>query len=153
MRGVSFVDRLEFDFIGSIFKNAMALGDVDNDGMHELVVANQNGDLSIFKGSNSKSWRRATDLGMVTAVGIGDIFNKGRNSLVVVNGEGWCYIFDFPPPERPENPHSDSEFMMKPCHVQRIPANTKVLLLHDVNGDGLVELVIGLTDRVVRTYQ
>ena len=67
----------------------------------------------------------------MTAVGIGDIFNKGRNSLVVVNGEGWLYIFDFP-----VGAESD-DILLKPVHVQRIVANTKVLLLHDVNSDGL----------------
>ncbi len=62
------------------------------------------------------------------------MFKKGRNSLVVVNGEGWCYIFDFL-----IDTSNDGELPMKPTHVQRIPANTKVLLLHDVNSDGLSE--------------
>jgi len=145
MRAVSFVDRIELDFSGSVFKNAITLGDVDNDGMYELVVGNQNGEVFIFKGTNNKYWRRACDLGMVTALVIGDVFNKGANSLVAVNGEGWCYIFDFTAENEGE--------LMRPTHVQRIPANAKVLLLHDVNADGLLELVIGLTDRVVRTYQ
>lgn len=76
------MERLEYDFAGPIFKNALALGDVDNDGLHELVVANQNGDLAIFKGENTKSWRRAADLGMVTAIGIGDIFNQVPETLL-----------------------------------------------------------------------
>ena len=129
MRAVSFVDRLELDYSGSVFKNAITLGDVDNDGMHELVVGNQNGDVLIFKGTGNKCWRKACDLGMVTAVVIGDVFNKGANSLVVVNGEGWCYIFDLMAENEGE--------LMKATHVQRIPANAKVLLLHDVNSDGL----------------
>ncbi len=36
---------------------------------------------------------------------------------------------------------------------QRLPPNVKEALLFDVNNDGLVELVVALTDRVVRTYQ
>ena len=50
---------------GSVFKNAMALGDVDNDGNDELVVANQNGELSIFKGMQNRCWYKAAELGMV----------------------------------------------------------------------------------------
>ena len=146
MRAVAFVDHFEFDFIGSVLKDTITLGDVDNDGMHELVVANHSGDLAIFKGGANKNWRKASDLGTVSAVGIGDIFNVGHNSLVVINAEGWCFVFDF-------SQHPTDCESMKPVHVQRIPANTKVLLLGDVNGDGLIELVIGLTDRVVRTYQ
>ena len=132
MRAVSFVDRLEFDFPGCVFKNAIALGDVDNDGMHEFVVGNQSGDVFIFKGTVNKCWRKASDLGMVSALVIGDVFNKGSNSLVVVNGEGWCYIFDFL-----DNKEAETSGLMKPVHVQRIPANSKVLLLHDINADGL----------------
>lgn len=38
-------------------------------------------------------------------------------------------------------------------HKQRIPANCKDIILADIDGDGLVELVLGLTDRVVRSYR
>lgn len=65
MRAVSFVERLEFDFPGSVFRNGLAFGDVDNDRCNELVVANENGEVYIFKGSSNKCWRKACDLGMV----------------------------------------------------------------------------------------
>lgn len=38
-------------------------------------------------------------------------------------------------------------------HKQRIPANSKDIILADIDGDGLVEMVLGLTDRVVRSYR
>lgn len=38
-------------------------------------------------------------------------------------------------------------------HRQRIPANCKDIILADIDGDGSVELVLGLTDRVVRSYR
>ncbi|XP_043473905.1 KICSTOR complex protein ITFG2-like [Leptopilina heterotoma] len=38
-------------------------------------------------------------------------------------------------------------------HVQRIPTNTKVVLVADIDKDGLNEMIIGLTDRVVRSYR
>ena len=68
MRAVSFVERLEFDLPspgGSVFKNAIALGDVDNDSAMELVVGSDCGEVLIFKGNYSKCWRKACDLGMV----------------------------------------------------------------------------------------
>lgn len=34
-----------------------------------------------------------------------------------------------------------------------MPANVKEALIFDVNNDGLNELVLALTDRVVRAYQ
>ena len=39
-----------------------------------------------------------------------------------------------------------------PCS-QRIPANVKEALIFDINDDGLNEVVLALTDRVVRSYQ
>ena len=70
MRAVSFVERLEFDLPspgGSVFKNAIALGDVDNDSMMELVIGSDCGEVLIFKGNyaGNKYWRKACDLGMV----------------------------------------------------------------------------------------
>ncbi|KAK9720116.1 Integrin-alpha FG-GAP repeat-containing protein 2 [Popillia japonica] len=47
---------------------------------------------------------------------------------------------------------SDKTFLRR-IHVQRIPPNTKDILLGDIDGDGLVEMVVGLTDRVVRSYR
>lgn len=38
-------------------------------------------------------------------------------------------------------------------YEQRMPANCKELLLADLDGDGHNELIIGLTDRVLRTYK
>lgn len=42
---------------------------------------------------------------------------------------------------------------MECVHVQRIPTNTKVVLVADVDKDGANEMIIGLTDRVVRSYR
>lgn len=42
---------------------------------------------------------------------------------------------------------------MERVHVQRIPANAKIALIADMDKDGANELIIGLTDRVVRSYR
>lgn len=65
----------------------------------------------------------------------------------------------------------DEKMLLLCIHKQRIPANAKVIyhfvycshklgvfylkniLLGDVDGDGMVEMVLGLTDRVVRSYR
>ena len=44
-------------------------------------------------------------------------------------------------------------YIFRPIHTQRIPANVKDVIIGDINGDGSQELVISLTDRVVRTYK
>ncbi|KAJ1521491.1 hypothetical protein ONE63_003156 [Megalurothrips usitatus] len=141
MRAVCFVNRLEFEFGGNVFRSSLTLGDVDNSGEMALVAGNASGDLAVFKGD--KQWQMINGLGMITAVGVGDILNIGLNAVVVVCGDGWCYIYLCTP----------GCARLDCVHVQRIPANTKVLLLGDIDDNGQQELVLGLTDRVVRSYR
>lgn len=49
MRAITLVKRYEFEFPGNVVKNALTLGDVDNDGSNELIVGNHTGDVCIFK--------------------------------------------------------------------------------------------------------
>ncbi|KAJ8678836.1 hypothetical protein QAD02_014623 [Eretmocerus hayati] len=197
MKAVCFVKRLQWDFSGTLLRQGLTIGDVDNDGDNELIAGTAEGDLYIFKGP--ELWQKITGLGMITSVAVGDVFNCGRNALIVICGDGWVYLYYSPRSVRlSSNPlYSDTsifdkeELMEQPgtrikksstnansgepisllnqkpnqsrfsetvgkmecVHVQRIPANTKVLLIADVDKDGSNEMVIGLTDRVVRSYR
>ncbi|KAK7081609.1 integrin alpha FG-GAP repeat-containing protein 2 [Halocaridina rubra] len=150
MRVVSFVNPLEFEFEGTVCKNAVCLGDIDNDGQNELVVGNEKGTLAIFKGEKSHPVEVIHVLGMLTAVAVGDVCNLGHNVLVAVTGCGICYIYDF---ENGLGGDPTEKGDLQPIHVQHIPANVKDIIIEDINGDGLAEMVVGLTDRVVRTYR
>ncbi|XP_013793831.1 KICSTOR complex protein ITFG2-like [Limulus polyphemus] len=151
MRAVSFVDRIQFQFNGNICKDAIALADVDNDGCHELTVGNVQGDLAIFRETANWPWAVASDLGMISSITVGDVVNEKKNFLICISGEGWCNIFNVPP--KRDFPQEEQKKKLQPFHTQRIPANTKSCLLADIDGDGEVELVICLTDRVLRTYR
>lgn len=171
IRAVNFCKKLVFDVPGCVSQNSLAIGDVDNDGDNELVVGTIQGDLFIFKGT--KLWQKKSGLGMITGIAIGDIFNYGRNALVVICGDGWINIFYSPrlvnsktsntkDPVEKIGKHFDefkiSEFDKLSCkmervHLQRIPPNTKVVLIADIDHDGSNELIIALTDRVVRSYR
>lgn len=151
MRSVSFIDHLEFEFTGSVFKHAIALGDVDNDGELELIVGNINGDLIIFK--HDKCWQKIGNLGMITAISIGDIMNCGSNALVIVCGDGWCHIFLCLHPKTEDIEEASTTVKLEPVHVQCIPPNSKVIMLEDIDSDGNIEMVVGLTDRIVRSYR
>lgn len=176
MREVSFVKRLSFNFNGSVAKRALVIGDADNDQQNELVCANLQGDLAIFKGTQADSYARSSNLGMVTACIIGDVINAGRNFVTAINMEGWLFIFDVisgnqasdasscdkgDEPSSSQLPESADVAQrvvtrheeLDPIYEQRMPANCKELLLADLDGDGQNEIIIGLTDRVLRTYK
>lgn len=168
MRTLSLVDCLELKFTGSILKEALCFGDVDNDGVSEFVVGNSDGELFIFK--FDKCICRAFDLGCIAAVAVGDLLNIGRNFTVVITTEGYCHVFDVEdelksPPEvvvtgsalgdstAKNGVGGDGLRVIQQFHSQRIVANTKAIFLADVDDDGMIELVCGLTDRVLRTYK
>ncbi|KYN09669.1 Integrin-alpha FG-GAP repeat-containing protein 2 [Trachymyrmex cornetzi] len=138
-------------------QHGLTIGDVDNDGDNELVVGTAEGELYIFKGS--ELWQKITGLGLITSVAIGDIFNYGRNALVVICGDGWTHIFyntgNSQSTEHIDNTNEINELSgkMECVHVQRIPTNTKIVLIADVDKDGANEMILGLTDRVVRSYR
>ncbi|XP_078332433.1 KICSTOR complex protein ITFG2-like isoform X2 [Crassostrea virginica] len=121
---------------------------------HELAVGNTAGDLTIFKSSSKFPWKRCSGLGMITCIGIGDVFNIGKNVLVALTAEGWCNIFDIKADSTNETTkEADSGDFVAPTFNQHLPANGKVLLIEDVDGDGKVELTVAYSDRVVRCFR
>lgn len=154
MRSVSFVDYLEFEFSGNILDRGLALGDVDNDGGSELVVANVAGDMAIFKGKTTKPWRKYSRLGMIACIVVGDICNIHQNVVFSITSEGWCHLMWFGDKAKSDSsePVSSKPDVVSIYH-QSLPTNSKIALLADVDGDGEMELVIGSTDRVVRVFK
>lgn len=157
MRSLSYVQRVSFDFPGTLFPHAICLGDADNDSLNELIVGDTSGKLHVYKNDDSKPWITRTCVGMLTCVGVGDICNRGRNFVVAVGAEGWFHLFDLSAVAGAKSDSSSQQEALfsddqKPCFSQHIPANTKVILISDIDGDGRSELVVGYTDRVVRAF-
>ncbi|XP_004648213.1 KICSTOR complex protein ITFG2 [Octodon degus] len=156
MRSVSFVQRAAMEFSGSLFPHAICLGDVDNDSLNELVVGDTSGKLSVYKNDDSRPWLTCTCQGMLTCVGVGDVCNKGKNLVVAVSAEGWFHLFDLTPAKVLDASGHHEALVgeeQRPVFKQHIPANTKVMLISDIDGDGCCELVVGHTDRVVRAFR
>ncbi|XP_004710536.1 KICSTOR complex protein ITFG2 [Echinops telfairi] len=156
MRSVSYVQRVALEFSGSLFPHAICLGDVDNDSLNELVVGDTSGKLSVYKNDDRRPWLTCSCQGMLTCVGVGDVCSKGKNLVVAVSAEGWLHLFDLTPAKALDaSGHHEmlSGDEQRPVFKQHIPANTKVMLISDIDGDGLCELVVGYTDRVVRAFR
>ncbi|XP_053321468.1 KICSTOR complex protein ITFG2 [Spea bombifrons] len=152
MRSLSYVQRAVLEFSGSLFPHALCLGDADNDSLNELVLGDTSGKLHIYKNDQSKPWITRSCSGMLTCVGVGDVCNKGKNFVVAVSAEGWFHLFDLS-----SKPDGTWDFIQgedqKATYTQHLPANTKLALISDIDGDGRCELVLGYTDRVVRAFR
>uniref|UniRef100_A0A8K9UHH7 Integrin alpha FG-GAP repeat containing 2 n=1 Tax=Oncorhynchus mykiss TaxID=8022 RepID=A0A8K9UHH7_ONCMY len=144
MRSLSYVQRVSFDFPGTLFPHAICLGDADNDSLNELIVGDTSGKLHVYKNDDAKPWITRTCVGM--------------NFVVAVGAEGWFHLFDLSAVAGAKSDSSSQQEALfsddqKPCFSQHIPANTKVILISDIDGDGRSELVVGYTDRVVRAFR
>lgn len=138
------------------------------------MCASLQGDLAIFKEDRPEKFAYAQNLGMVTACVIGDVINSGKNFVIAIDMEGWLFVMKVPGrgPRRDndsslttDTEHGNERLMKEEpqeeglpqelvkFYSQRMPANCKELLLVDLDGDGQNELIIGLTDRVLRTYK
>ncbi|XP_018107406.1 KICSTOR complex protein ITFG2 isoform X2 [Xenopus laevis] len=138
MRSLSYVQRAVLEFSGSLFPHALCLGDADNDSLNELVLGDASGKLHVYKNEQSKPWLTRSCSGM--------------NFVIAVSAEGWFHLFDLTAkPEGPLDPLQGDD--QKATYTQHLPANTKLALISDIDGDGLCELVLGYTDRVVRAFR
>uniref|UniRef100_A0A8C2W9P1 Integrin alpha FG-GAP repeat containing 2 n=1 Tax=Chinchilla lanigera TaxID=34839 RepID=A0A8C2W9P1_CHILA len=157
MRSVSYVQRAAMEFSGSLFPHAICLGDVDNDTLNELVVGDTSGKLSVYKNDDSRPWLTCTCQGMVSTPLPGSWGEGGeRNLVVAVSAEGWFHLFDLTPAKVLDASGHHETLVGEEQRLvfkQHIPANTKVMLISDIDGDGCCELVVGHTDRVVRAFR
>ncbi|XP_050302209.1 KICSTOR complex protein ITFG2-like isoform X2 [Anthonomus grandis grandis] len=131
------------------FIACVAVGDIRNEGRNSLVIITADGWCYIYEVPSDES-EEITD----------------KKNVDEVDGQG--------PSSNPPNTTTNTETQSSSestlgnknvgkknelknplicVHVQRIPSNTKNIILDDVDGDGQIEMVLGLTDRVLRSYR
>lgn len=123
--------------------------------LNELVVGDTSGKLSVYKNDDSRPWLTCSCQGMLTCVGVGDVYNKGKNLVVAVTAKVWFHLFDLTL-SKTLNASGRYESLMgeeqHPVFKQHVAANTKVMLISDIDGSGCCKLVVGYTDCMVRAF-
>uniref|UniRef100_A0A6Q2ZPB3 Integrin alpha FG-GAP repeat containing 2 n=1 Tax=Esox lucius TaxID=8010 RepID=A0A6Q2ZPB3_ESOLU len=161
MRSLSYVQRVSLDFTGTLFPHAICIGDADNDSLNEIIVGDTSGKLHVYKNDDSKPYMTRTCRGMVSGFTITNysfVLLTHQNFVVAVGAEGWFHLFDLSAVAAVKSDSSSQQEALfsddqKPFFTQHIPANTKVILISDIDGDGRSELVVGYTDRVVKAFR
>jgi hypothetical protein len=136
-------------------------GDVDGDGCNELLYAMPSGQLFVFKDQQLlAAWR--TD-GSITCLAVGEATNSGQTEIAVFLAEGRCIILTGlvadgqfrlevrvgsgrRPPNNASNP-------LQTTGTVYISVNAKSAAIADADGDGLQEIVVGRSDRIVEIYR
>ncbi|CAB4490320.1 unnamed protein product [Rhizophagus irregularis] len=181
MKSICLVDRVKWKFAGNMNPHAFDFGDVDNDKDNEFVIGNLKGELSVFKGISSANdgqpYVTCSGLGTITCVAVGDIKNSGKNSIVCINAEGQCHIFDLlssnesAPTTHDENIPTSSKKSndaqtpaMRPLIIEgpkvieqptltlSVPVNCNRILIADIDDDGINEIILARTDRVLQVF-
>ncbi|XP_012217646.2 KICSTOR complex protein ITFG2 [Linepithema humile] len=124
---------------------SVAIGDIFNYGCNALVVICGDGWTHIFYSPRSVNPNNINILGQYTGKDINEQDNFKVNTDTA----------NFQNSEHVDNTNEINELSgkMECVHVQRIPTNTKIVLIADVDKDGANEMILGLTDRVVRSYR
>lgn len=112
---------------------------------HFVAVGRTDGELEFLHWPEFKHITQASGCGYCSCISSGNVLNtkNGASTLLTVIGlEGRCQVFDF----------SDD---LKPIAklTQMLYANIVCSFVGDVDGDAQNELVVGLSDRVIRSYR
>ncbi|XP_071652074.1 KICSTOR complex protein ITFG2 isoform X1 [Temnothorax longispinosus] len=125
---------------------SVAIGDIFNYGRNALVVICGDGWTHIFYSPRSVN---PNNPNLLVGQHIGKDTNEQDNfktSTDVGNSQSTEHVDN-------TNEINELSGKMECVHVQRIPTNTKTVLIADVDKDGANEMILGLTDRVVRSYR
>jgi len=88
-------------------------------------------------------------MGLVTALAAGDVLNQGATRLVAISADGACRVLR----ATRRAVRGGGAQPLAVCLAQPLQSNIRCALVTDVDGDGCLELLVALTDRVVRTYR
>jgi len=123
----------------------MSFGDIDNDGKAELIVCNQEGNVTVFKDGRTEPHLSARGAGMISCHAAGDIMNIDEVSLIVVSWNGSSTIFHV-------NQHGGKS-QLDPVLKCKLPVNIRSCLIDETYRDNHSRVVVLSIDNVVSSYK
>ncbi|KAI1730376.1 fcf1 domain-containing protein [Ditylenchus destructor] len=122
---------------------ALLLASESKESIAYLIVGKSNGETVFFPTDRSECVSKIDCAANVpiTAIASGDLRNIGKVEVITITSNGLLQSLEFP------------SVGLSRTFCQQIYANVCSAQILDVDGDGSAELVVVMTDRVVRSYR
>jgi len=127
---------------GNIF-GSPAIGDVDNNGSLEIVVAGGNDSVYVYKTSSTQlsGWPQSTHSKKWGSPALGDLDNDGKLEVVVGAFDNNLYVWNYDGTAKPGFPVALGDSIIGSP------------VIGDITGDNVPEIVVGSVDKKVHAYR
>ena len=119
-----------------VIDSSPVVADIDGDGKHEIVVGSYDGSLYVYRADGALAWKYATGDVIMGTPAVGDLA-AGSPGLEIVIGSGDRFVYLL---------SSTGELLWRRPTGWIVRSSP---LLADLNGDGVLEIVIGSDDHKV----
>ncbi|GMR31825.1 hypothetical protein PMAYCL1PPCAC_02020 [Pristionchus mayeri] len=110
-----------------------------------VVCGKENGETLIFSSDFSQRFGKSDACtSPITALAYGRATNQTGSELVTISADGQLTLFKV---------IEGATLILQPTFHQLVQANITAAVIADVDRDGMMELVVIMTDRVLRTFQ
>lgn len=145
MRSVSFVEHIQLPVKGKINPNCMVFEDIDGDDLHELIVCDSVGNVSIYKGSEEQAWYTFSLVRDVSCITAGDFYNNSTNQVLIISNNGDLDIIEI-------HTTNSNHLITHLVRSVKIMPNISHVLLADVKKKNKYQLLASHSDCHVSAY-